>query len=75
MGYLLELFQTLSCKRTRDGFGGLGPISYQEIQCYEDRTGIRLDPWETSVIDQLDATWLRIWNGRSSRTGNPDQVT
>lgn len=53
--------------RTSNGFG-LNPLSFTEIQAYADLTGVRMTPWEVSIIKRLDM--VTITKQKSNPTGD-----
>ncbi|MDP3417849.1 hypothetical protein [Falsiroseomonas sp.] len=52
--YLWEWFLELHEARGAGGMGGPAAITYQDIQAWTGLRGIRLAPWETSVLTMLD---------------------
>lgn len=64
--YIWEWFAKLSGKR-QNGMG-VNPISSTEILAWQQRQRIRFDPFEESVIDRLDATFLKHQNKPTAKT-------
>ena len=48
----------LGSARTSNGFG-LNPLSYTEIKAYADLTGVRMTPWEITLLKRLDTVTLK----------------
>jgi hypothetical protein len=60
LAYLWEWFQKLNWKR-QSGMG-INPLSSAEILAWQLRHQLRLDPFEESVIDRLDALYVSNHN-------------
>jgi hypothetical protein len=58
MSHLWSAFIDLNQTRPQ-GFNGPMAITYNEIQCYCDLSGIEMTPDEVKVIKRLDAVYLR----------------
>ena len=70
LSHVFDVFQEISECRTSDGMGGVPPVSFRDIKDWQDLVGIVLNPWEVSVIRELDRLWIKTWNDRPSRTRN-----
>jgi hypothetical protein len=58
MSHLWSAFLDLSATR-QSGMNGPMAITYNEIQCYCNLTGIDLTPLDVKIIKRLDAVYLR----------------
>lgn len=56
-----DSFLALSAARPRFQ-GGVGPISYGEIEAYGRASGVRLRPFEVALIRDLDLVYVEIAN-------------
>lgn len=54
--YLIDWFR--ECGRTMSGAMGEGPITWQEIEAWEGRIGIELEPWESRTIRAMSEAYL-----------------
>jgi hypothetical protein len=54
--YLLEYFWSM-CGKRQNGMG-VAPLASAEILAWQQRQRLRLDPYEESVIDRLDALYV-----------------
>ncbi|HEX5126487.1 MAG TPA: hypothetical protein VFW00_07080 [Rhodocyclaceae bacterium] len=66
LAHIWEWFTKLSGKR-QNGMA-VNPISSSEILAWQQRQRIRFDPFEESVIDRLDATFLKHQNKPAAKT-------
>ncbi len=46
-------------RRCAPGFAGPVPVSWQDIDAFIKRSGLRLDPWEIEIIETLDNMYLK----------------
>lgn len=58
MSHIWSAFLDLSQTRGQ-GFSGPLAITYQEIRCYCDLTGIDMTPYEVKLVKRLDVIYLR----------------
>lgn len=61
VAHIVEAFTALH-RRRGGGFGGVNPISYQEIDAWMRRTANHLLPWEVDVLTALDDEFVRHTN-------------
>lgn len=54
--YLLDYFWEVG--PTLSGGMGESPLTFQEIQSYQDQIGIELQPWEVRLLRRLSAEYL-----------------
>jgi hypothetical protein len=57
LGYLWDAYLRLR-RRKGGGFAGPEPISWQDIDAFVRRSGLRLAPWEISLLEALDDIYL-----------------
>ncbi len=62
-------FIELSNARGSSGMGGVCPITFTEIYCWQQLSGVELEPWEVNTLRRIDELWLKHTNvTRSSGT-------
>lgn len=57
LGYLWRAYIRLR-RRKAAGFNGPEPIGWQDIDAFARRSGLRLAPWETEILEVLDDIYL-----------------
>ena len=55
--YIWDCFTDLHRKRSYNA-SGPNPISFEGLQAYQRTYGLRLRPWESSLIMQIDDVYL-----------------
>lgn len=55
--YLWEYWKNMSARRTGNGFGP-NALSHAEVRAWEQRSGVRLAPFEADAIDTLEQIYL-----------------
>lgn len=56
LAYLWQAFTELSARR-QVGFA-MSPIMWSEIRAFNELSGLKLNPWEVSIILQLDDLFM-----------------
>jgi len=59
IAYIWSAFWRLR-RRTAGGFGGLEPITWDAIAAFSRYSGLRLEPWEVQIIEDVDDIYLRV---------------
>ena len=56
--YLWRVFHRI---RSRKGGAGMGisPLEWPDIEAFSRLSGMRLLPWEVTMIEKMDDLWLR----------------
>jgi hypothetical protein len=62
--YIWQWFCQLSSKR-QSGMNGPLPTTFTEMKAWSEMTGIVPDPWEVSVLEQLDQLYLQSASKKS----------
>lgn len=64
--YLWEWFLELNMSRSSNGFGA-NPISYLEIQAWNELKIKHISPWEVKTIKAMDAVFLEFQGENSKK--------
>lgn len=52
--HIWQIFIRLSSRRGSNGFGGINPISWPDLDAFVRHSRVTLAPWEVAIIEMLD---------------------
>jgi hypothetical protein len=56
--YLWRAYHRMRGRKGGNGFG-VSPLEWSDIEAFNRMSGMRLLPWEVTMIEKMDDLWLR----------------
>lgn len=59
LAYLWNAFWRIRVRKGTDAMGNVQPIGWGDLDAFNRLSGLKLNPWEIDLIEQIDTVYLQ----------------